>query len=246
MKLFDCNCSFGIPGIPVFNIASNSNQLLKVMDFCGINKALVYHASMRFDSPIIGNKRILNEIKGKTDRLIPTWAILPSQTGEQPEPIEFIKIMKKNEIKALWAFPNEHHYTLDKNTFGDLFNFLIKYKIPILVKDNAVNIGNLLSSSPDLTVIATNQGPHNFDRYLRPMIEKFPNFYIEISYYIGAYAIEDFCKKYGTDRLLFGTAFPDNCKGGAVLQLINADISDSQKESIGYMNLNKLLDNILL
>lgn len=241
MKLFDCNCSYGIPGTEVFKIAYNAKQLLEVMDFCGIDRALVKHASMRFDSPIIGNKRVLEEINNENNRLLPTWAILPSQTEEQKEPKSFINLMKKNNIKALWAFPNEHNYLLDSNTFGNLFDILTQCKIPIFVKDNLVNIKQLLSSFPNLIIVATNQGLHNIDRFLRPLIEKFPNFYIETSCYIGGGVLESFCRRYGASRLLFGTAFPENCKGGSVLQLLRADISDYQKEAIAHKNIERLL-----
>ena len=145
MKLFDCNCSFGIFSLPFFNIAKDASELLAVMGYCGIEKAVVYHASMRFDSPIIGNSRILEEIGDNIERLVPTWAVLPSQTAEQPGPGTFLEEMEKNNIKVLRAFPNEHHCSLNKITFGNLFDMLIELKVPIFVKDNAVNIGNLLA-----------------------------------------------------------------------------------------------------
>ncbi|NQT67689.1 MAG: amidohydrolase family protein [Actinobacteria bacterium] len=246
IRFIDCNCSFGVPGIPFFRIAKNAAELVEELDFCGIDKCLVHHASMRFDSPIIGNNRVIEEIKEYRSRLLPTWAILPSQTGEQPEAKIFIKKMIKNDIKILWSFPNEHRYNLDENTFGDLLQLLTKRHIPLFVKDNLLSIGKLLASFPKLIVIAVNQGPHNVDRYLFPLIEKYPNLYIETSSYIGADAIENFCAKYGPNKLLFGTGFPNNCSGGSILQLIQANISHSYKEAIAHGNIERLLKEVKL
>ena len=247
MKLFDCNCSFGIPGIPVFRIARNASELIEEMDFCGIDNALVQHASMRFDSPIIGNDRIIEGIKDKRLRLLPVWTIIPFQTGELPKPEIFIKKMKDAGVKVLWSFPNEHRYALDGCTFAELFKFMIEYQIPLFVKDSLDKLGTLLDSFPKLKVVAVNQGPVNgIERYLRPLIEKYPNLYIDTSCYVGAYSIEDFCSKYGPDRLLFGTAFPINCSGGSILQLLQSNIPDSYKESIAHGNIEHILKEVKL
>jgi predicted TIM-barrel fold metal-dependent hydrolase len=90
--------------------------------------------------------------------------------------------------------------------------------------------------------VAVNQGPHSLERYLRPMIQTYPNLYVETSYYIIEGAIEEFCARYGPERMLFGTAFPDNCSGGAVLQLLHADIPDAAKQAIAAGNLQRLIE----
>ena len=74
MEWFDCNCSFGFPAIPVFRYAATADDLLEEMRWCGIDRALVYHASMRFDSPVVGNQRVLEGVEGRPE-LMPTWAI---------------------------------------------------------------------------------------------------------------------------------------------------------------------------
>ena len=81
MKFLDYNCYFGYVGLPAFRYAKNSDGLVNELNFCGIDKALVYHSSMRFDSPVVGNKLILEEVRNKPN-LIPSWSILPFQTHE--------------------------------------------------------------------------------------------------------------------------------------------------------------------
>ena len=245
MKFLDCNCSYGKTPFGAFRYADTPQELLEEMDFCGIDRALVHHAGQRFDSPAAHNSTVVREIEG-ISRLEPVWAILPSQTGELPEPPQLLESMKANGVRALWTFPAEHRYRLDGITFGDLFQVLIENRIPLFVKDNLVTIGDLLKEFPELTVVAANQGPHSLERYLRPILDTFPNLYVETSCYIIDWLIEELCDRSGPDRILFGTGFPDNCSGTALLRLAQAEISSEAKEAIAAGNLERLLEGVRL
>ncbi len=103
MYYYDCNCSFGMPGIPVFRYARSAPELLEEMAFCGIEKALVYHAAMRFGSPVTGNPQVVAETQAHP-QLRATWAILPLQTGELPGPEELLAAMKEpSSIAIAWT-----------------------------------------------------------------------------------------------------------------------------------------------
>jgi len=245
MRFFDCNCSFGKGPLPAFKYARDAAELADEMDFCGIDRALVYAAGMRFGSPTTWNSLVVAEAK-RYPALEPTWAILPPQTGEMPYGPELLDTMKANGVRALRAFPDEHRYRLDRRTFADVFDALIEKRIPLFVKQNLVAIGDLLAEVPDLVVVAVNQGPHSLERYLRPLIESYPNLYVDTSYYIVDGLIEEFCERYGPERLLFGSAYPDNCSGAALLRLIQADIDAQGKSAIAGGNLERLLGEVRL
>lgn len=240
MMLFDCNACYGDSGRPAFRHARIVAELVAEMDFCGIDHALVYHAGQRFGSPAIYNARLLSDIRDQP-RLTPVWTILPWQTGEMPQPADFITAMSREGIRALRAFPQEHHYRLDGRTFGPLFDLMMAHRIPLLVKDHLEAIGDLLAEFPDLRVVAMNQGPHSLERYLRPMVETFPQLYVDTSYYLVDGLLEEFCERYGAERLLYGSGFPDNCSGAALLRLVQADIVAEQKQAIAGENLKRLL-----
>ena len=90
-------------------------------------------------------------------------------------------------------------------------------------------------------MVAVNQGPHSLDRHLRPLMDKFPNLYAETSYMLGAGMIEGLCDRHGPERFLFGTAFPDNCSGGSLLRLAQADIGEEARAKIAAGNLTRLI-----
>jgi hypothetical protein len=245
MRFFDCNCSFGESPHPPFRYARTPAELLEEMDFCGIDRALACHAGMRFGSPVVWNAQCV-EGCASSSRLEPTWAILPAQTGEQLPTDDFLAAMIAHGVHALWAFPDEHRYLLNRRTFGELLDALAARRIPLFIKQNLVAIGGLLAECPGLTVVAVNQGPHSVERYLRPVMDAFSRVYVDTSSYIVQGTLEECCARYGSERLLFGTAFPNNCSGGAVLQLAHAAIPDKAKAAIAGLNLEQLLEEVEL
>jgi uncharacterized protein len=245
MEFFDCNCSFGTAAIPMFRYAATAQALEEEMAYCGISRALVYHSAMRFGSPIQANPWLLEETAGRP-ALARTWAILPPQTGELPAPAELLRAMADNNVRALWAFPNEHRYSLDALTFGELFEVLQERRIPLFAKLDILRIGQVLRDFPNLVVVAVNQGPHSLERYLRPRLDRYPHLYVDTSYYISDGLIEEFCARYGSGRLLFGTAYPDNCVGGALLRVAQADIPQADREAIACRNLERVLAEVQL
>ncbi len=246
IEFFDCNCSYGIPPVPIFRISRTVKDLREEMEFCNIEKALVYHAAMHsFDDPLNGNDLLLKEIAG-CPNLYPTRAIMPPQTGEQPDALTLLLEMKKRDVHALWAFPGDHHYLLNEETFGSLFSVLSERRIPLFALADLVQIGELLRACPELTVIAASPGPVPLDRYFRPLVERYPNFYIETSCYMVDEGIESFCERYGPERMLFGTGYPANYMGSAMLRLAQADIDKHSKQAIASGNLERLLSGVSL
>src|SRR5437660_12817979 len=100
LPFFDCNAAFGPYRTRVFRFARTAAELLAEMDFGNIDRALVYHTAMRFDHPVVGNERVVREIEGRP-RLLPTWALLPSQTGELPPLKTMLGEMRRYGIRAL-------------------------------------------------------------------------------------------------------------------------------------------------
>jgi len=245
MEWFDCNCSYGRPARPPMRFAADAGEILREMDFCGIGEALVYHANQRFESPVTWNPILSAETHGQP-RLHPTWTILPPATGELPDPDDFVTAMAEHGVRALRAFPQEHRYRLDGMTFDPLFRLLVKRRVPLFAKANLVDLKELLSDFPDLIVVAVNQGPHSLERHLRPLLDAFPGLAVETSYYMVEGLIEEFVDRYGPERLLFGSGFPDNCSGSALLRLAQADIDAEDRAAIAGGNLKRLLKEVAL
>src|SRR5262245_18628923 len=116
LTFVDCNCAFGPYRTRVFRFARTAAELIEQMDFTNIDRALVYHTAMRYDHPLVGNELVLKEAAGQP-RLLPTLALLPSQTSEQPDLKVILRRMQEHHVRALWLFPDEHRYFLDQTTW---------------------------------------------------------------------------------------------------------------------------------
>ena len=245
MRFFDCNCALGMPGPRGLRYARSVAALREEIEFCGIERALVYHTAQRFDSPITGNPLLIKELEADP-AFTPVWTILPSQTCELAPPEDLLRQMKEQGVRAVRVFPDEHRYALNALTLGDWLALLQERRIPLLAKTSVLKIADILQSFPDLVVVAMEQGPHSLERYLRPVVERYPNFYIDTSSYISDGLIEAFCKRYGPSRLLFGSGYPDDCSGAALLRLAQAEILAEHKQQIAAENLERILNEARL
>jgi hypothetical protein len=245
LKFFDCNCAFGPYRTRVFRFARTADALLSEMDFGNVERALVYHTAMRFDHPAVGNELVVRETRGHA-RLLPTWALLPSQTGEQPALETLLRDMRLHGVRALRLFPEDHRYFLDEITWGDQLAAFMERRIPLFVRASLDKIAGLLQSFPKLVVVTGSQGANPLDRYAWPLVEKYPHLIFETSAYLVDGGIEEFCKRYGAARLVFGSGFPDNAAGAAMLTLARADIRDAERQAIARDNLARLLEEAVL
>ncbi|MBN1583038.1 MAG: amidohydrolase family protein [Anaerolineae bacterium] len=252
MFFFDCNVSFGVAPTPALSYAKTAGALLAEMDWNGIDEAIVTCAAQHFDSPLVGNPLLIERLAG-CPRLHPAWAILPSQTGEM-EVDALLDGMRANDVRALWAWPSEHHYLLDALTMGPLLEELVARRIPLFLPlpeyggraSGWTAVGALLRDFPELTLVATDQSVWGEDRYFRPLVERYPNFYIETSHYELAHGLRDLVKRYGAERWLFATGYPIRYMGGAVMQLLHADIPPAAVEAIAAGNVRRLLKEVRL
>src|SRR5262249_33139046 len=130
LTFFDCNCALGPYRTRVFRFARTAGELIEEMDFANVGRALVYHTAMRFDHPAVGNELVLKEPAGQP-RLSPTWAVLPSQTREQPALEALLADMRRHQVRALWLFPEEHRYFVDELTWGDQLAVYAERRIPL-------------------------------------------------------------------------------------------------------------------
>lgn len=245
MKFFDCNCAFGPYRTRVFRFARTADEVIDEMDFTNIERALVYHTAMRFDHPAVGNELVVRESAGHP-RLFPTWALLPSQTGEQPALETMLRDMCRQGVRALRLFPDEHRYFLDEITWGDQMAVFMEQRIPLFIRASLDRIATLLQSFPKLVVVTGSQGSNPLDRYAWPLIEQYPNLIFETSSYLVDGGIEEFCKRYSASRLIFGSGYPDNAGGAAMLALARAEISDTERQAVAWDNLCRLLEEACL
>lgn len=241
----DCNVSFGVECAGTYCPCATVTELLAEMDWHGVDRALTHHALMRSQSPVVGNAVLAEEIAGQP-RLVGTWAILPPQTEELPTGAAFFHAMAAAGVRALWAWPNEHRYMLNRVTFGPWLDEVAERRIPLFIPCDWELAYRVLAEYPTLTLVVMAQGPWGNDRYFRPLLERYPRFQLDISRYELDCGLRELVARYGPTRLLYGSAFPQAPMGGARLMLAQAEIDAEARRAIAGDNLRQLLGEVEL
>jgi len=247
---FDCNACYGQGRISAGSPPADVETLLAEMDWHGVDRALVHHALMRDHSPVVGNQMLADGIMGH-ERLVGSWAILPPQTGELPAGQALYDAMAAANVRALWAYPDDHRYLLNRLTFGALLDEVSERRIPLFIPRDAVEarpggtwelVTRLLAEYPALTLVVTAHGPWGEDRYFRPLLDAYPGLHIGISRYELDGGLVELVERYGASRLLYGSNYPLNAMGGPLLMLARAVLSDEDRAAIAGGNLARLLE----
>ena len=245
MRFFDCNMFFGSPaGKRLLAPAPTVESLLTEMDRAGVEKALVWHIAQHDASPVVGNQLLARAIQPHP-RLYGCWTVLPNHTRELSEPQTLFQQMRDARVMALRIFPESHRFVANAVSLGDLLAQAVARRVPLLVSVRRgmdwPAVYALLADFPDLLCIICDHGCWGMDRLFRPLLERYPHVYVDISQYLLDGGLEALVADYGARRLLFGSGFPESYIGGMMLTLRHAQISDEAKAAIASGNLERIL-----
>jgi predicted TIM-barrel fold metal-dependent hydrolase len=225
----------------------SAEGLLRAMDRAGIARALVWHTAQQDADPLVGNT-LLAEAIAPHERLTGCWALLPNQTGELGDSREWFRAALKAGARACQVFPEASRFLLRADVLGEVLERMIAARLPLVLPMNAGvswdAACDLLAELPELTVILSGLGCWGADRYVRPLLERYPRVHIEISQYIVDGGLEGVARDYGADRLLFGSGYPSSYHGAAMFMLAHAELEDAEKRAIAGGNLDRLLGEV--
>lgn len=246
-KFFDVNMIVGKRAVRYPGSYCDTETILKKMDQYGIERALVYHASAKEDDPGIGNEKLL-KITEDSDRLFPVFVAIPHHTRPEFAPEPFLETLRANKVRAVKIFPGveAHNFLLTREVSGDLFEMLAANRIPLLIGHNQAGLDVIYRLSreySELRMIVTDF-TYRQDRNLYALIEKMPHVYIETIGYKTFTGIEEFCKHFGSERLVFGSGMPFYSGASAVSMINYLQLSEEEKENIAYRNLDRILSEV--
>jgi predicted TIM-barrel fold metal-dependent hydrolase len=128
---------------------------------------------------------------------------------------------------------------------GELLEQLVVRRVPLFVSlkrgMNWRDIYALLVDFPDLVCVICDHGCWGMDRYFRPLLERYPNVYLDSAQYFLDGGIEALIADYGSGRMLFGSGFPESYFGAMMMTLRHARIPEEAKEAIASGNLKRIL-----
>lgn len=221
-----------------------ARELVQKMDHYGIDETYAYSPYALKVNPVDGNKLLAEQLKGFEDRIKPCWVVIPTWDIESRVPLE--TALKENGVRMVRMMPNEHAYVLDTWVCGELYAMLSRNNIPVLFNNPDVTHGQLhaiANEYPNLKIIIT-QCEYQQNRILYKLLEKHPNIYLEISTYYIYNGVEDIAKRFGAERMIFGSRMPFQEPGAALGMVMLADISSGEREKILSGNIDALIKEV--
>jgi hypothetical protein len=251
ITFFDCNAFIGGAQTGTWKPAWTGPEMLRAMDEAGISKSLVWHVGQQDWCIQEANTLLSDNVRG-AERLWGCWTVLPPQTGETPAGDELFRRMKADGIRSLRIFPGDHNYVPGRTALGGVLDGLVERRIPLLISllrsgMNYAAVDRLLLDFPGLVCVLCDVGVWGVDRYIRPLLERFPEVRAETSLLaLHDGVLDSLVRKYGAGRFLFGTGFPDRLPASAMLPLLHADMGAEEKRWIASGNLTELMGGVRL
>ncbi len=242
IQFMDCNCRVGDFEAMEESHFTDLGGLLAEMEYLGIVQALVMHSWASRWSPRLGNAK-LDELIADQANLYPCYVGLPGATEELAEPAEFAAHVRAQN-GAVRLFPANHQWDFADWCADSLLAALEAAAVPALIEIGQTNwsqVAAVLERYNGLPLIIM-ETSYRINRHIYPLFEKYDNLYLETHTYQTPWGLEDVSKRFGADRLIFGTSLPDMEGGAAIGQVLYADLSEADKAKIAGGNLRHLLN----
>ena len=250
-KFFDLKAGIGVFSQPPEY--TEPDQLLEIMDSLSIEKALVYQSLSREISPVKGNSLLLQKIK-EFPRLVPSWAILPPESGDIPDFEEYIYRGLEEGVRVFWVFPSIYRVPLSEFVRSGTFALAEKCKVPVVIEPTAriweadsgdwPSLRLLCEKHPELPIIFSEFRTRYHIRMVLQFLTEFPNFYFDVGCCWNYMVIEKLVEKTEGERLVLGTNMPLLDPTQSMGMILLSKISKEEKEKISFGNLSKLIEEV--
>lgn len=231
--LFDVNVRLGSSGVNG-QLALDADGLLAEMEQFHIRHALVSHWEIEEYDVALGNETLARE---QRPQMVPVWGALPDMRS-----VEALAVRRPVAVRLMPA-AGQHNFSLAHWCAGPLLAFLEDNAVITLIV--AADIGwpgvaTLLENFPRLPLVLLDTG-YRADRYLFPLLDRFPVLHFDSSTYLAHRQLEAFIETRGPERLLFGSRLPLFTPASALGVLSSARVRDDDRLAVAGGNLRRLL-----
>ena len=244
--------------------AADLHKYRRMMDELGIEKAVImpfndpWLMSMEFTAPAVHKN--LYDMKQRYPGKF--YAFADIDTRNTPaESVEAIrKATQEYGLDGIKIHPNNTGIDLDSDYNQPIFAYAQEQQIPVAIhsypnkeddRSAAHRIVNVLAQYPDLTVIVSHMGAHQWEQLLPTSA------YVDISAilpdYVRTYGPQktnEILRAFGADRLIFATDYPDSRIlepdeiYGYYFDILNQmDFTKEEVEKIAYGNISHILNH---
>lgn len=245
-------------------VYADLHKYREMMDTLGVEKAVIMPFNdpwlMSMEFTIDAVHKNLYEMKQSYPGKFYAFADIDTRSTPA-ESVEAIRqAIVEYGLDGIKIHPNNTGIDLDSDHNQPIFAFAQEHRIPVAIhsypntendRSAAYRIVNVLEEYPDLTVIVSHMGAHQWEQLLPTRA------YVDISAilpdYVRTYGTpktNEILRKFGADRLIFATDYPDSriLKPdeiyGSYFDILNQmDFTIEEAEKIAYGNISEILKN---
>lgn len=249
LGLFDASIWIGKQNLFPLAEELKINDLPFYLKEFSISGAMVSHWDGIFLSAQDGNEALISCSEKLPENVFTVWTGLPLIPDEPPPLPGLAKLNAK--LRGIRLFPKSHNFTFSRWTLSELCDWCIEYRIPIFIWHTEIDWNSLytfLQNYPEIKVVLETQWQkilyHNRDLYSLMKYNK--NLFIEISNLVGQDSLTYTVRRFGAERLIFGSFLPVNDPLVSIGMLIDAEIKIEDKKRIAGENLLKIIEDVKL
>lgn len=222
-------------------------DLLKNGEKTGIDKFIVQSvATSKYQVKKI-NQFIANQVNENIDKLVGLGTIHP-ESDDIEQDIDFLISLG---LKGFKIHPDIQGFKLDHNGYMKAFEVASERGIPVLMHtgDNRYDNSNpnrlipILKKFKNLKVVGAHYGGWSIWEDASKVYSEFENFFVDCSSSMPYLTFEKCCeitKRYGADKVLFGTDYPMWEGTLEIENLLKMDFTESELKKIFSENAIKL------
>ena len=244
--------------------AADLHKYRRMMEEWGIEKAVIMPFNdpwlMSMEFTIDAVHKNLYEMKQRYPGKFYAFADIDTRNTSTESAEAIHKAIVEYGLDGIKIHPNNTGIDLDSAYNQAIFAYAQENKIPVAIhsypnsesdRSAACRIVNVLNEYPDLTVIVSYMGAHQWEQLLSTRA------YVDISAilpdYVRTYGIaktNEILRSFGADRLIFATDYPDSrilepdeIYGSYFDTLNQMDFTIEEVEKIAYGNISEILKN---
>lgn len=234
MTIIDINCMVGFWPNQRLRFHDTAGLLAAMAEY-RISRCVAYHSYAHNDLRQ-GNGQMRAIAEGSGGKIKACYVLRSNlDSSELPDGPGLLAALRSERPVAVKLFPNTHRYVADEFYCGELFEVLNELRMPVMFDPEQrpayEKLPGLAKAYPGIRFILLRQNL-NESRYTLPLLRKTQNVFFDTSTMVDAGLIDEIVNRYGSERLLFGSAMPFFVPAGALGMIFYARIADRDKENI--------------
>jgi hypothetical protein len=265
---FDAQCWIGVGPEGLLQPVESVDATRRLLARYGIHRAVVAHAAARDGDRPLGNRLLLEAIQnhsGLFGAAVLAPGDVPTETPRGPraepgadmpsQPIEasargwpaYLASLAAAKVRMIRAFPRAHRFKLSDRSAEPWLEAIADAGLPLAVwhvETTWDDLAAVCERYPRLNVIV--EGPNRkliyHNRIYYGLLERFANFHLAIDNLVNYLGVDDIVRRFGSQRLIFGSYLPHQDPNAAMGMVIEGDMTPSDRENIAFRNLERLAE----